>query len=77
MIPHLLLTVLTNFSRNVTLNVLSRATVGYLLFFALEQLGGSLQRRNMTVENNNAIMNFVPNFMYPVINCSRVSGGVP
>jgi hypothetical protein len=21
-------------------------------------------------------MNFVPNFMYPVINCSRVSGGV-
>jgi hypothetical protein len=42
MISHLLLTVLTNFSRNVTLNVLSR--VGYLLFFALEQLGGSLQR---------------------------------
>jgi hypothetical protein len=38
MISHLLLTVLTNFSRNVTLNVLSRATVGYLLFFALEQL---------------------------------------
>jgi hypothetical protein len=37
MISHLLLTVLTNFSRNVTLNVLSRATVGYLLFFALEQ----------------------------------------
>jgi hypothetical protein len=29
MISHLLLTVLTNFSRNVTLNVLSRATVGY------------------------------------------------
>jgi hypothetical protein len=25
----------------------------------------------MTVENNNAIMNFVPNFMYPVINCSE------
>jgi hypothetical protein len=44
-ISHLLLTVLTNFSRNVTLNVLCRATVGYLLFFALEQLGGSLQRR--------------------------------
>jgi hypothetical protein len=47
MISHLLLTVLTNFSRNVTLNVLSRGTVGYLLFFALEQLGGSLQRRKM------------------------------
>jgi hypothetical protein len=31
MISHLLLTVLTNFSRNVTLNLLSRATVGYLL----------------------------------------------
>jgi hypothetical protein len=31
MISHLLLTVLTIFSRNVTLNVLSRATVGYLL----------------------------------------------
>jgi hypothetical protein len=45
----LLLTVLTNFSRNVTLNVLSRATVGYLLFFALEQLGGSLQRRKMRI----------------------------
>jgi hypothetical protein len=43
MISHLLLTVLTNFSRNGTLNVLSRATVSYLLFFALEQLGGSLQ----------------------------------
>jgi hypothetical protein len=42
MISHLLLTVLTIFLRNVTLNVLSRATVGYLLFFALEQLGGSL-----------------------------------
>jgi hypothetical protein len=49
MILHLLLTVLTNFSRNVTLNVLSRATVGYLLFFALEQLGGSLQRRKMRI----------------------------
>jgi hypothetical protein len=49
MISHLLLTVLTNFSRNVTLNVLSRATVGYLLFFALEQLGGSLQRRKMRI----------------------------
>jgi hypothetical protein len=48
-ISHLLLTVLTNFSRNVTLNVLSRATVGYLLFFALEQLGGSLQRRKMRI----------------------------
>jgi hypothetical protein len=38
MVSHLLLTVLTIFSRpvrNVTLNVLSRATVGYLLFFAL------------------------------------------
>jgi hypothetical protein len=46
---YLLLTVLTNFSRNVTLNVLSRATVGYLLFFALEQLGGSLQRRKMRI----------------------------
>jgi hypothetical protein len=44
MISHLRLTVLTNFSRNVTLNVLSRTTVGYLLFCALEQLGGSLQR---------------------------------
>jgi hypothetical protein len=55
MISHLLLTVLINFSRNVTLNVLSRATAGYLLFFALEQLGGSLQRRKMrfmTVESN-------------------------
>jgi hypothetical protein len=49
MISHLLLTVLTNFSRNVTLNLLSRATVGYLLFFALEQLGGSLQRRKMRI----------------------------
>jgi hypothetical protein len=49
MISHLLLTVLTNFSRNVTLNVLSRATVGYLLFFALEQFGGSLQRRKMRI----------------------------
>jgi hypothetical protein len=49
MISHLLLTVLTNFSRNVTLNVLSRATVVYLLFFALEQLGGSLQRRKIRV----------------------------
>jgi hypothetical protein len=49
MISHLLLTVLTNFSRNVTLNVLSRATVGYLLFFALEQLAGSLQRRKMRI----------------------------
>jgi Na+/H+ antiporter NhaD/arsenite permease-like protein len=49
MISHLLLTVLTNFSRNVILNVLSRATVGYLLFFALEQLGGSLQRRKMRI----------------------------
>jgi hypothetical protein len=49
MISHLLLTVLTNFSINVTLNVLSRATVGYLLFFALEQLGGSLQRRKMRI----------------------------
>jgi hypothetical protein len=44
MISHLLLTVLTNFSRNVTLNVLSRATVGYLLFFALEQLGGQFTK---------------------------------
>jgi hypothetical protein len=49
MISHLLLTVLTNFSRNVSLNVLSRATVGYLLFFALEQLAGSLQRRKMRI----------------------------
>jgi hypothetical protein len=49
MVSHLLLTVLTNFSRNVTLNVLSRATVGYLLFFALEQLRGCLQRRKMRV----------------------------
>jgi hypothetical protein len=50
MISHLLLTVLTNFSRNVTyLNVLSRATVGYPLFFALEQLGGGLQRRKMRI----------------------------
>jgi hypothetical protein len=49
MISHLLLTVLTNFSRNVTLNVLSRATVGYLIFFALEQLGSSLQRRKMRI----------------------------
>jgi hypothetical protein len=49
MISHLILTVLTNFSRNVTLNVLSRGTVGYLLFFALEQLGGSLQRRKMRI----------------------------
>jgi hypothetical protein len=49
MISNLLLTVLTNFSRNVTLNVLSRATVGYLLFFALEQLGGSLQRRKIRI----------------------------
>jgi hypothetical protein len=48
-ISHLHLTVLTKFSRNVTLNVLSRATVGYLLFFALEQLGGSLQRRKMRI----------------------------
>jgi hypothetical protein len=51
-ISHLLLTVLTHFSRNVILNVLSRdsrATVGYLLFFALEQLGGSLQRRKMRI----------------------------
>jgi hypothetical protein len=47
MISHLLLIVLTIFSRN--LNVLSRATVGYLLFFALEQLGGSLQRRKMRI----------------------------
>jgi hypothetical protein len=39
----------TNFSRNVTLNVLSRATVVYLLFFALEQLAGSLQRRKMRI----------------------------
>jgi hypothetical protein len=52
MIPHLLLTVLTNFSRNVTLNVLSSATVGYLLFFALEQLGGSLQRRKMRIHDS-------------------------
>jgi hypothetical protein len=44
MISHLLLTVLTNFSRNVTLNVLFRATVGYLLFFALEQLGGQFTK---------------------------------
>jgi hypothetical protein len=29
--------------------VLSRATVGYLLFFALEQLGGSLQRRKIYI----------------------------
>jgi hypothetical protein len=49
MISHLLLTVLTNFSRNVTLNVLSRATVSYLLYFALEQLGGNLQRKTMTI----------------------------
>jgi hypothetical protein len=32
-----------------TLNVLSRATVGYLLFFALEQLAGSLQRRKIKI----------------------------
>jgi hypothetical protein len=51
-ISHLLLTVLTNFSRNVTLNVLSRATVGYLPFFALEQLGSSLQRRKMRIYDN-------------------------
>jgi hypothetical protein len=46
------LTVLTNFSRpvrNVTLNVLSRATVRYLLLFALGQLRGSLQRRKMKI----------------------------
>jgi hypothetical protein len=49
MISHWLLTVLTNFSRNVTLNELSMATVGYQLFFALEQLGGSLQRRKMRI----------------------------
>jgi hypothetical protein len=49
MISHLLLTVLTNVSRNVTLNVLSRARVGYLLFFALEQLGGSSQKREMRI----------------------------
>jgi hypothetical protein len=49
MISNLLLIVLTNFSRNVTLNVLSRATVGYLLFFALAQLGGSLQRRKIRI----------------------------
>jgi hypothetical protein len=49
MISHLFLTVLTNFSRNITLNVLSRATVGYLIFFALEQLGSSLQRRKMRI----------------------------
>jgi Na+/H+ antiporter NhaD/arsenite permease-like protein len=49
MISHLLLIVLTNFSRNVTLNVLSRARVGYLLFFALEQLGGSSQKRKMRI----------------------------
>jgi hypothetical protein len=52
MVSHLLLTVLTNFSRpvrNVTLNVLSTATVAYLPFFALEQLGGSLQKRKMRI----------------------------
>jgi hypothetical protein len=53
-VSHLLLTVLTNFSRrvrNVTLNVLSRATVRYLLIshFALGQLRGSLQRRKMKI----------------------------
>jgi hypothetical protein len=52
MVSHLLLTVLTNFSRpvrNVTLNVLSRVTVRYLLLFALGQLRGSLQRRKMRI----------------------------
>jgi hypothetical protein len=52
MVSHLILTVLTNFSRpvrNVTLNVLSRATVRYLPLFALEQLRGSLQRRKMRI----------------------------
>jgi hypothetical protein len=29
--------------------VLSRARVGYLLFFALEQLGGSSQKREMRI----------------------------
>jgi hypothetical protein len=50
MVSHLLLTVLTNFSRpvrNVTLNVLPGATVHY--HFALGQLRGSLQRRNMRI----------------------------
>jgi hypothetical protein len=49
MVLHLLLTVLTNFSRpvrNVTLNVLSRATVRYLLIL---QLRGSLQRKKMRI----------------------------
>jgi hypothetical protein len=53
MVSHLLLTVLTNFSRpvrNVTLNVLSRATYGSLsAYFALGQLRGSLQRRKMKI----------------------------
>jgi hypothetical protein len=44
-----ILNCLLKISRNVTLNVLSRATVGYLLFFALEQLAGSLQRRKMRI----------------------------
>jgi hypothetical protein len=48
LISHLLLTVLTNFSRNVTLNVLSRATVRYLLFFALSRA----VRRQFTKEKN-------------------------
>jgi hypothetical protein len=39
-------------SRNVILNVLSRATVGYLLFFALQQLAGSLQRRKMRIDDS-------------------------
>jgi hypothetical protein len=58
MVSHLLLTVLTNFPRPVrivTLNVLSRATVRYLLLFALGQLRGSYKGEKfefMTVENN-------------------------
>jgi hypothetical protein len=48
MISHLLLTVLTNFSRNVTLNHLGQWLV-ICYFFVLEQLGGSLQRRKMRI----------------------------
>jgi hypothetical protein len=48
----LLLETTSNFSRpvrHVTLNVLSRATIRYLLLFALGQLRGSLQRRKMKI----------------------------
>jgi hypothetical protein len=55
MVSHLLLTVLTNFSRpvrNVTLNVLSSGNGSLSAHFALGQLRGSLQKRKISIYEN-------------------------